>query len=140
MGDGQRTLNRRLLLTALVRSLEEVAERTVSGFPPFAASISSMTLSLSSLPLTTFVLSLNFRPCFVSMRWNCLAISASMPAPIAGRNSTTVTSEPSLLQTDPEPINQCNRKKGVYEFEANNSRADDNEFPGYFFEFQSPGT
>src|SRR5437667_12748434 len=74
---------------------------TVSGFPPLAASTSNNTLSFSTLPLTTFVLSLNLKPCLVSSFWNCLAISASIPAPIAGKNSTTVTSAPSLLQTEP---------------------------------------
>lgn len=55
----------------------------------------------------TFVLSLNFKPCFCRMRWKFLDISISMPIPPTWpRNSTAVTLEPSRCQTDP-----CKRSK-----------------------------
>ncbi len=50
---------------------------------------------------TTLLASLNFMPCRSSRRWNCFAISLSMPGTMRSRNSTTVTSDPSRRHTEP---------------------------------------
>ena len=72
-----------------------------SSLPPLAASTLTLTLSPLSSPLVTFVLSLNFMPCLPKIFCVIFAISASMPGPpICPKNSTTVTSVPSLDQTD----------------------------------------
>ena len=49
----------------------------------------------------TLAPSLKAKPCFSRMRWNCLAISPSIPGKIRSRNSTTVTSAPSRCHTEP---------------------------------------
>lgn len=45
---------------------------TVSSLPPLAASTFSLTVSPSRSALMTLVLSLNLRPCFARIFWNCL--------------------------------------------------------------------
>src|SRR5438552_1995392 len=60
----------------------------------------SCALPFISTPVT-FEPSLNANPCFSRMRWNCLAISPSMPGRMRSRNSTTMTSEPSRRHTEP---------------------------------------
>ena len=43
----------------------------------------------------------NFNPCFSSIRWSLPAISLSIPAKARSTNSSTSTSDPSRLHTDP---------------------------------------
>jgi hypothetical protein len=75
-----------------------------SSFFEGSLTFSTVTITLppSFLAPVTFVLSLNLRPCLVSILWKFLATSASMPTPpIEPRNSTAVTSAPRRDQTDP---------------------------------------
>ncbi len=74
---------------------------SVCASPPLAGSIVALTPApLVSTPVTLLP-SRNLKPCFSSMRWNCLATSPSMPGRMRSRNSTTVTSAPSRRQTEP---------------------------------------
>mmetsp|Transcript_38730 Transcript_38730/g.82269 ORF Transcript_38730/g.82269 Transcript_38730/m.82269 type:complete len:200 (+) Transcript_38730:589-1188(+) len=74
----------------------------LSLLPPSAASVLTLRpLAVFSTPVT-LVFILKFKPCFFSKVMNCLATSPSMPRPpMVPMNSTTVTSAPSLAQTDP---------------------------------------
>mmetsp|Transcript_4544 Transcript_4544/g.18232 ORF Transcript_4544/g.18232 Transcript_4544/m.18232 type:complete len:228 (+) Transcript_4544:430-1113(+) len=74
----------------------------VSVSPPLEGSMLRRTLpsAFFSAPVI-FVESLNFMPCLVSERWKALRISPSMVGTMLGRNSTTVTSEPRRLHTEP---------------------------------------
>ena len=110
---------------------------TVSALPPFAASTSSVTFSPLESPFRTFVPSLNFMPCFSSIFLVVFEISASMPGPpIWPRNSTTVTSDPSLDQTEPCVLSismllQCSACNLDYHLKANNAPSDHHHFLRY---------
>mmetsp|Transcript_3026 Transcript_3026/g.7407 ORF Transcript_3026/g.7407 Transcript_3026/m.7407 type:complete len:228 (-) Transcript_3026:418-1101(-) len=89
-----------------VYALRPIATRTMSAvsvscLPSLTDSTVSETPSPLRSPLTTLVCILNFMPCLVRMRWNVFAISESRPGVMRSRYSTTVTSAPSLRQTDP---------------------------------------
>mmetsp|Transcript_23077 Transcript_23077/g.52055 ORF Transcript_23077/g.52055 Transcript_23077/m.52055 type:complete len:273 (+) Transcript_23077:693-1511(+) len=71
------------------------------ALPFFTSSTVNFTFPPSTVAPVTLVPSLNLMPCFFIIVRNFLAISLSVPGMIRSRNSTTVTSEPSLLQTDP---------------------------------------
>ena len=74
---------------------------SVSAAPPAVASIVAVTPEPAFSTFVTLWPSLNAKPCFSSMRWNCLATSPSLVGRIRSRNSTTVTSAPSRRQTEP---------------------------------------
>ena len=69
--------------------------------PPAAGSVTTRKPAPVFSTPTTLVESWNFMPCLPRMRWNCLAISPSRPGVMRSRNSTTVTSLPSLRHTEP---------------------------------------
>mmetsp|Transcript_9322 Transcript_9322/g.16794 ORF Transcript_9322/g.16794 Transcript_9322/m.16794 type:complete len:229 (+) Transcript_9322:190-876(+) len=82
-----------------------IATNTISAsivsFSPFDDSTASSTLSPTTCALVTFVFNLNFIFCFFKIFKNSFPISASKLGQIRSKYSTTVTSAPSLLQTDP---------------------------------------
>mmetsp|Transcript_19345 Transcript_19345/g.60242 ORF Transcript_19345/g.60242 Transcript_19345/m.60242 type:complete len:228 (-) Transcript_19345:414-1097(-) len=89
-----------------VNGLRPIATSTMSASstscsPFLTDSTVSFAPSPTRSPFTTLVPILNFMPCLLSVRWNVLAISSSMPGVTRSRNSTTVTSAPSLRQTEP---------------------------------------
>ena len=72
-----------------------------SAPPPLAASTETLTPFADVSVPTTFVPSLNLKPCFFSIRVKFFTTSASMPGKILSKNSTTVTSAPKRLHTEP---------------------------------------
>ena len=75
--------------------------RASSPRRPAAGSIVALTPRSAFSTPRDLVARWNLKPCFSSMRWNCLATSPSMPGRMRSRNSTTVTSAPRRRQTEP---------------------------------------
>mmetsp|Transcript_25952 Transcript_25952/g.28313 ORF Transcript_25952/g.28313 Transcript_25952/m.28313 type:complete len:202 (-) Transcript_25952:508-1113(-) len=82
--------------------LTNTTSATIDDFsPPAEGSTVNFTPSPVTSDATTFVLRLNFMPCFFKMFKNFPAVSLSMPGVIESKYSTTVTSVPKRLHTDP---------------------------------------
>mmetsp|Transcript_15913 Transcript_15913/g.40556 ORF Transcript_15913/g.40556 Transcript_15913/m.40556 type:complete len:229 (-) Transcript_15913:461-1147(-) len=73
----------------------------VVAAPPAEGSRVSFTPSPTTSEAVTLVLSMNFMPCFFKIFRKAWVISLSMPGVMVSRNSTTVTSAPSLRHTEP---------------------------------------
>mmetsp|Transcript_28293 Transcript_28293/g.48503 ORF Transcript_28293/g.48503 Transcript_28293/m.48503 type:complete len:206 (-) Transcript_28293:541-1158(-) len=69
--------------------------------PPAEGSTVSFTPLPSTLVPVTLVLSIKLKPCFLRIFKKDWVISLSMPGVMVSKNSTTVTSEPRRLHTEP---------------------------------------
>mmetsp|Transcript_14595 Transcript_14595/g.44568 ORF Transcript_14595/g.44568 Transcript_14595/m.44568 type:complete len:203 (+) Transcript_14595:809-1417(+) len=88
---GTRPVAERMTSASIVSWAPPLTGSTTSVAPPPGFAVAEMTL----------VPSLKSIPCFFRMRWKSFATSLSMPGVMRSRNSTTVTLEPSLFQTEP---------------------------------------